>query len=363
MLDRSSRRRRGLPAAAIAVLLAIIAAPAGARELPSVGVTTAGTDTVIREVALTGSLSSPRRAELTPEVGGRVTEVLAEAGDVVATGDVLLRLDDELGRIELRQAEASEREAQANLADARRRLGEADDLAARNTIGRSELEARRAEVRQLEAVLARREAEREFRAETLERHTLAAPFAGVINRRLIDIGERADPDAAVFELVAIERLRLDLAVPQQYYGAVTTDTAVHIRVDARPDAPIDRHIDTVIPVSDSSSRTFRARVELDNDDGRLTPGMSARATLRMDTGRTGVVIPRDALLRYPDGRTVVWVTEGDGDTRRVREQPVTLGLAFDGRLVVREGLAAGTAIVVEGNENLQDGQEVRVESE
>lgn len=347
-------------AATLLALAFLSAALADAQPAAPVAITTASSDTIVQEVALTGSLSSPRRARLAPEVEGRVTEVLVDAGVRVADGEPLVRLDQELSRIELRQTEASVREARANLADARRRLREAENLAARDTIGQSELEARRAEVQQLEAALMQREAERDFRTAMLERHTLNAPFAGVINQRMIDVGERASPDEPVLELVATERLRLDLAIPQSYFGAITTDTAVRIRVDARPDAPIEGRIDTIIPVSDSGSRTFRARVELDNSDGHLTPGMSARATLRIQTGSSGVVIPQDALMRYPDGRTVVWIAEGDGTTRTVREQQVRTGLQFDGRIAVREGLEAGTPIVTEGNEALQDGQEVRI---
>lgn len=345
----------------IVLLLALIMADqATAQQAAPVAVTRAQSDAIIREVTLTGSLMSPRRAELTPEVDGRATEVIVEAGDRVTTGDALLQLDAELGRIELRQAEASLDEAQANLGDARRRLREAEDLAARDSIGQSELEARRSEVRQLEAVVARREAERAFRAEMLDRHRLVAPFDGVINRRMIDIGERAYTDEPVYELVATERLRLDLEVPQRFFGSVTTDTAATVQVDARPDETIDGRINAVIPVSDSNSRTFHARVDLDNRDGRLTPGMSARATLHMETGRTGVVIPQDALIRYPDGRTVVWIVEGEGDTRTVSEQRVQTGLRFNGHIAIREGLEAGTVIVTEGNEALQDGQEVRI---
>ena len=346
---------------AIVLLLAMLApAIAAAQQAAPVAVTRAETKPIVRELKLTGTLTSPRRAELTPEVSGRATGVIAEAGDRVETGDALLQLDAELSRIELRQADAARDEAEANLGDARRRLREAEDLAARDSIGQSELEARRSEVRRLRAVLARREAERAFRNELLDRHRLLAPFDGVVNRRMIDIGERAHTDVPVYELVATDRLRLDLEVPQRYFGSVTTDTAATIRVDARPDATIDGRISTVIPVSDGSSRTFRARVELDNRGARLTPGMSARATLRMDTGRSGVVIPRDALIRYPDGRTVVWVVAGDGDTRTVSERRVQTGLRFDGRIAIRAGIDPGTTIVTEGNEALQDGQAVRV---
>lgn len=348
------------PVAIVLLLALMMVDSAAARQAAPVAATSVESDRIIREVTLTGTLASPRRAELTPEVSGRATDVIAEAGDRVATGDALLRLDAELTRIELRQADAALDEAVANLDDARRRLREAEDLAARNSIGQSELEARRSEVRQLEAVRSRRDAERAYRAEMLDRHRLQAPFDGVINRRMIDIGERADTDEPVYELVATDRLRLDLEVPQRFFGSVTTDTEVIVRVDANPDETIDGRVGTVIPVSDSSSRTFHARIDLDNRDGRLTPGMSARATLRMDTGRTGLVIPQDALIRYPDGRTVVWIVQGDGDTRTVSERRVETGLRFDGRIAIRDGLEADTLIVTEGNEALQDGQQVRI---
>ncbi|MEF8833344.1 MAG: efflux RND transporter periplasmic adaptor subunit [Halofilum sp. (in: g-proteobacteria)] len=348
------------PISIVLLLGLLTAGTVAAQQAAPVAVTRAETRSIIEELTLTGTLTSPRRAELTPEVSGRATEVIAAAGDTVAAGDALLQLDAQLTRIELRQADAARDEAAANLADARRRLREAQDLAARNSIGQSELETRRSEVRQREAVLARREAEHAFQNELLDRHRLLAPFDGVINRRMIDVGERAHTDEPVYELVATERLRLDLEVPQRFFGAVTTDTEAAIRIDARPEETIDGRISTVVPVNDSSSRTFRARVELDNRAGHMTPGMSARATLRMDTGRTGVAIPRDALIRYPDGRTVVWIVKGDGDTRTVSEQRVETGLRFDGRIAIREGLAAETTIVIEGNEALQDGQEVRV---
>lgn len=351
--------RPALGAAILSALLAT-AGPAAAAKAPPVALTTAETRPIVRELALTGSLSSPQWARLAPEVAGRVSDIAAEAGDKVKTGDRLLQLDPELGRIELRQAQATQREAEAELANARRRLREAERLAERESIAQTDLEGRRAEVQRLEAVLARRQAERAFQAELVTRHALEAPFAGVINRRMVDLGERADPAEPVFELVATDHLWLDLEVPQGSFGAVSEGTPARIRFDARPDEVREETVTRIIPVSAGSSRTFRARIDLDNRDGGLIPGMSARATLRIDTDREGVVIPQDGLLRYPDGRTVVWIAEGDGEERTVREQRVRIGLKFDGRIAILDGLVAGTHIVTEGNEALQDGQTVRV---
>jgi multidrug efflux pump subunit AcrA (membrane-fusion protein) len=116
-------------------------------------------------------------------------------------------------------------------------------------------------------------------------------------------------------------------------------------------------------VSDPNARTFLVRVRLDNGDGRYAPGMSARATLRLDTGRMGLVVHRDALIRYPDGRITVWVADGAGAERSVREQRVRTGLRFGDHVEVTEGLEAGMPVVVRGNETLQDGQTVQVVSD
>jgi RND family efflux transporter MFP subunit len=175
-----------------------------------------------------------------------------------------------------------------------------------------------------------------------------------------DLGEWVGPRTPILELVATDRLRLDLRVPQRYYGRVGTGTAVRIRLDARPEAPLVAELDRTVAVTDPEARTFLARVELDNADRRLTPGMSARATLRIDTGRSGVVVPRDALIRYPDGRVTVWVATGESGEREVAERRVRTGLVFGERVAIREGLRAGEPVVVRGNEALRDGQNVRV---
>ena len=92
----------------------------------------------------------------------------------------------------------------------------------------------------------------------------------------------------------------------------------------------------------------------------LTPGMSAAGLLEAADRRRAVVVSRDALLRHPDGRITVWVVEGEAPTATVRERRVEIGLAFDGRVAIRSGLEAGTRVVVEGNEALQQGQQVSI---
>lgn len=340
-----------------------LAPSAVAQTTARVGVAQAERTALVETVALTGTLTSPHSSRLASEASGRVETIAVEAGDRVSEGDTLVALDTDLAELDLAQARARVREAQADLADARRRLSEARNLAERNSVAASEVEDRAAEVRRQQAILARRQAERDHRRAMVERHTLTAPFDGVISERMVDIGEWVGPDTAVMELVAVERLRLELDVPQAYFGRIDTGTPVTVRVDALAGEPRDASVNEVVPVARPDARTFRVRVRLDNRAGRLAPGMSARGRLRLRTGEEGVVVPRDALIRYPDGRVAVWRVEGDGAERTVTEVIVTTGLRFDGRVAVEDGIDAGDTVVVQGNEALEEGQTVRIATE
>ena len=315
---------------------------------------------IVETLSLTGSLSSPNSARLSPDVEGRLVSLEVDAGQRVKTGDILFKLDDELARLELAQAIAAEHEAEANLADAGRRVTEVTKLVAEGSFPESEARSLTALVERNQAILERRRAERAYAAARLEDHSLKAPFSGVVAERNADLGERVDTGSNVLLLVATDRLQLDLRVPQQYFQRIKTGTPVTLRLDALPDQTLTASVAQIVPVSDPDARTFRVRAEIDNAAGQLTPGMSVRAVVRIGTNRKAEVVPRDALIRYPDGRTVVWVAEVDGDSYVVKERRVKTGLSFDDKLEIIEGLVEGERVVIRGNEALQQGQQVRV---
>ncbi|MBT8128446.1 MAG: efflux RND transporter periplasmic adaptor subunit, partial [Gammaproteobacteria bacterium] len=96
-------------------------------------------------------------------------------------------------------------------------------------------------------------------------------------------------------------------------------------------------------------------------DALMTPGMSVHGKLALTTGRQGVVVPRDAILRYPDGRVTVWMVNPGSEPPTVTEKRVTTGHSFNGMVTIRDGIKSGDVIVVRGNESLQEGQQVRIQ--
>ncbi|MEZ5502212.1 MAG: efflux RND transporter periplasmic adaptor subunit [Halioglobus sp.] len=341
---------------------ALGATPGAAQPQQGVPVTidTVREQPVQRLVQLTGSVTSARSARLSTATGGLVTALAVDAGSQVAAGDVLLELDPALAQWQWQSAQASAAAARIALADARRRLEEARKLALQFTVAESVVRDLEAEAAQDEAELQRAEAEAGYRRGVLDRHQLRAPFAGVVSAKQTELGEWVDPGQPVLSLVSTQELRMDFPVAEDYVADVGLATPVTYTLGDDAGDIRTGSITTIVPVTDPGARTFLLRVQAGADDERMIPGMSARARLALAAGRSGLTVPRDAILKFPDGRVVVWVIDQAGDALQVNETLVTTGEVFEGRVEIRAGLQAGDRIVVRGNEALQNGQRVVV---
>ena len=347
----------------IAVIVLLLLASTAFAQAP-VRVEPVSDRTIVSQINVTGTVTSPRTAVLSTAVAGLVSELTTDEGRRVEAGDVLLELDSELAQLALERAVAEVRQREIALEDAKRRFTEAEQVGTQRGIARTQIESLRAEVTSDEAALvASQAAAREQRA-VVERHTLKAPFAGVISERLAELGEWVNPGDGLLELVATDNLRFDFRVGQENFAAIAPQIPVEITLDALPGRSLSGRVDTIVPVKNPGARTFLVRVLADSDAAGdplgITPGMSVRGKLDIDTGRSGVVVSRDAILRFPDGRVTVWVVDPGGDVPVVRERIVQTGFEFSGVVEVTEGLAAGDLVVVRGNETLQDGQAVLI---
>ena len=352
-------------AALVLLSLRIFFGPLAAVAQPAVGVPVevdlVRERAIERVVHLTGTVTSARSARLSASTAGLVTVLHVDSGSQVAQGDLLLEMDPELARWQWESAQASADAALIALEDARRRLAEARTLAPQRSIAETVVLDLAAEVAEDDAALKRARAEAGYRKGVLERHLLRAPFAGVISARHTELGEWVNPGQAVLELVATGELRIDFPVAEDYLADIGADTPVSYTLGRDATGGSAGKVATVVPVTDPDARTFLLRVHAAEPDPRMKPGMSARAELKLDTGRRGLVVPRDAILKYPDGRVVVWVVESVQEGATVTERLVEPGLVFDGLVEVRSGLQAGVRVVVQGNETLQVGQRVSIQ--
>jgi RND family efflux transporter MFP subunit len=343
------------------IILAISFASIDASAQAPVRVATVSDSSIVRQVHANGTVTSPRSALLSTAVAGIVADLMVDEGHAVNSGDPLLILDAELAQLALERARAEVRQREVALEDAKRRFAEAEKVGTQQSIARTTIESLRSEVTSDEAALAASRAAAREQQAIVERHTLRAPFAGVVSRRMTEVGEWVNPGNGLLELVAIDNLRFDFRVGQDSFALLTPETPVEITLDAIPGRTLNGRVDKIVPVKNPGARTFLVRVLAEADPSlRITPGMSARGKLSIDTGDRGIAVPRDAILRFPDGRITVWVVKDSGDTAQVHERIVQTGLEFDGFVEVLDGVSAGERVVVRGNETLQEGQEVSV---
>ena len=133
-----------------------------------------------------------------------------------------------------------------------------------------------------------------------------------------------------------------------------------VKFDAAPGKEFISKVLTTVRGNSPNARTFLTRIELDNTGDFIIPGMSAQAIFNLLLEQEALQLPRDAIIRYPDGRSTVWViTEADGQFI-ASEQQIQLGRSMSNQVIVRKGLNPGRIVVVAGNETLQEGQVVQI---
>ena len=311
-------------------------------------------------LALSGNLIARRTAVLSPQVAGLVAAVRVDAGDRVVAGDELLRLDQDLAKLEVRRAEAVVEEARRALLEARRLRDEGRRLVESRFVPDTEVQAREAAVLQAEAAVSRVQSELEIARERLAQHAVIAPFDGVITRRMVEVGEWVATGTAVAELVAPDELWLDVRVPQGYWTRIDADTRLRAFADPAPDTALDARIHARVPVKDPAARTFLLRMRIDDDSGRITPGMSARVELLLPGADRVTTIPRDAILLYPDGTATVWVVDTRAEPLVAREREVDILRTLGDRVELAGALDPGLRVVIRGNEALSEGEAVRL---
>jgi len=312
---------------------------------------------IIEELPLSGSVLSPRSSMLAPQESGLVQHMMVDAGDRVEAGDLLLELDAELTRLELQRLEAMHEEAQLMYQDAKRLADEGRRLIGDKNISKSQFESRLATEAAEEKQLSQLDLQIQMQRVRLERHTLRAPFAGVIGFKNTEVGQWLGAGSSAFQLVQMDPLRVQARVPERYFGEVQTGTRVTISVDAFPGDQIVAGVDSVVAVSDVNTRSFVARMDIPNTAHRLAPGMSAHLVFSLGDEHSKPVlqVPADAIVRRVDSDVVVWVVR-DGTAHSV---PVIIGRHNNSHVEVRsDELREGDLTVTLGNESLRAGQNI-----
>jgi RND family efflux transporter MFP subunit len=181
---------------------------------------------------------------------------------------------------------------------------------------------------------------------------IASPLTGVVTNRYINPGEVAGAGTPLLTVVDTSTLKLQSTVGQEVVPLLAVGQEVTVVVDALPGSRFRGRVTQVGPVAVATGQRFPVEVTVANP-GKLAPGMSARAVLRL-VGPEGLVVPISA-LRTEGGETFVFVID---NSNVVHRRAVTLGLQGEGKVTVVKGLSAGERVAVSNVAALQDGATV-----
>lgn len=314
-------------------------------------------DSKAGELQISATVEAVQHAQLATQQAGLLAKLYVEVGDTVKAGAPLLALDDELAKLQLNEAKASLKAAQVALEESQRLYKELKALASKKFVAATRISERRAQLAQSQAELSRQQAALAIRQEQLRRHTLYAPFDGVIAQRLVNIGEWVNQQTAVLSLVQSDALRLKLAIPQEYFQQVQLGALVSVQADYDNSNTLNAKIDRIVPVSDNQSRAFVAYITMPASAG-FNVGMSAVVNISLNNQSTlRLWLPKSAIKQHPDGGASVFAVVNGAAQRhiiRVEEE--------DQERVAVSGAPADKAYVKSGVELLQDGDELNIVS-
>jgi HlyD family secretion protein len=327
-------------------------------DLVTAAIVTEGQATTV--LSATGYVEAERKADLSPKITSRITELNVTEGSRVKKNEVIARLDHTDIDAQLAEARANWVNARADLA--RQRALQEQGLAPQSTLDVS--------VSQESATRARVEYTRAL----LDYTEIRAPFAGVITAKRAFVGEAVSPfgsspsgggsGGAIVTIVEFSSLYVGADVNESNLSRLAPNQPAEMSLDAVPDKLYHGHLRKIVPAADRQKATVRVKVAFDDADDKILPDLSARVSFTSEatqgkSNRSRILIPKTAIAAA-DGRSGVYrIVEG-----RAHFVAVQTGGEVQGQIEVTSGLQGGEKIVAApGPVKLQEGDRVRVEGE
>jgi len=289
-----------------------------------------------------GTAKANESVVITAQSQELVESIYFDDGDMVEKGQVLVELDS-------REERARVEELRFRLEEARRQYGRLQNLARENVASRQQLEEQDVLVKEITALL-------EVSETQLAKMKIVAPFSGRLGLRQVSLGALVGPGDEITTLDDVSPIKVDFNVPELYFASLQEGQRVITRTAAYPGEQFEGEIRSIDSRIDPLTRSILVRATIDNEDGRLRPGMLVRVTLLRSVDTT-MVLPEKALIPIQDRQYVYVIDENN----RAVQTEVTVGRRKPGVVEITSGISDGDRIVVEGIVRLRDGVPVDIQ--
>jgi len=328
----------------------------------------------------TGRLQAVDSVEIRPRVSGYVSAVRFSEGAAVRKGDLLFLIDPRPFQADVDRLKAELSRAQATVRRANSELERAERLRGENAISNEEHDRRASFAQESAAQVAAVEAALRAAELNLEFTRVTSPIDGRVSRAIVTEGNLVssgpgeatllttvvslDPVYAYFdadEQVYLRYIARGPAKAGHYAGGGRAKAAHYVggrilmALANEAGYPHQGQLDFIDNQLDGSTGTIRGRAIFRNPDGLLTPGLFVRLRLAGSGGSRSLLI-QDRAVGTDLSKKFVYVVSPKNE---IEYRPVTLGPIVDGLRVVRSGLTAGEAVVVNGLQRIRPGAQVQ----
>ena len=322
-----------------------------------------------------GYLVARRQSVVSSRIQGRISRLLVEEGSVVREGDVLATLDNEDMLAAIAKAKADIDYAKADLAEMQRQERLQEDLYRSKVVSQDALDAAKSKVNLAAAAIDQDKANLQVQEAYLDFTTVRAPFAGVVVKKMTEVGESVAPippgvnistsSGAIVAIADMNSLEAEVDVNESNVEQLHPGQPADISVQAIPDHTYKGVLRQVIPTADRTKATVTVKVSILDKDKYLRPEMSCNVTfLQPQKSKSAgaepqriVTVPKDAVITR-DGKATVFEVENN----TARALPVVTGADLHGQIIVKQGLAGGETIVNNPPQKLKDGDAIRVKA-
>jgi multidrug efflux system membrane fusion protein len=300
-----------------------------------------------------GGLAAVHQVDVTPDVGGRVTDIMFTPGSTVKAGSPLVQLFDGPDQGDLASFKAQATGAQLALERAKQ-------LAARQFGPQATADAAQATFDQANAGITKTQA-------IISQKLVRAPFDGELGVRHVEVGQFLTAGTQIVTLTDLSQLYANFTVTEKDSAALKVGQSVRILVDAYPGRTFEGKITAIEPQIASDTRNIRVQATLENPDHTLKPGMFATTTVVLPDKPAVVTVPETAVDYTLYGDSVFLITEkkeDDGKTSlTVVRTFVRSGNRIGGRAEILSGLKPGDRVVAVGQLKLQSGAAVAISAD
>lgn len=310
--------------------------------------------TINDAISFNGNVAAWQEASVSSEANGlRIADVMANVGDVVRKGQLLVRLNENSVQTELAAQRAAVADAQAQLADAKANADRARQLDKTGAISASQIEQfftmeKTAKAR-LDAAIARQRSD-EIR---LNNARIVAPDDGIISVKTATVGSVVQPGQELFRIIRKGRLEFRADVPAGELGKIRSKQTVV--VNAGEGLKANGTVRLVSPTVDPQTRNAIVYVDLPTGSA-IKAGMYAKGNFDLGSS-SATTVPAAAVVRR-EGFDYIYLVEADG---RVKQMKVQIGVRQGDRIEIK-GLTSSAKVVSTGASFLNDGDFVRVET-